>query len=123
MSPRRIGKTGLIRHCFAQHELKDNYNTFLIDIHATQDIRDFVNIFGKPILDALRLRGKKAWEAFIGALKVCAAQLSFDIKIYKIGFYNPSFDGTFCTCFDGKAKLLHSQPPEDSVLYYRLHTK
>lgn len=80
MSPRRIGKTDLIRHCFEQKELKDNYNTFLIDIYATQDIRDFVNIFGKSILDALKPRGKKVWEAFTGALKSVQAQFSFDIN-------------------------------------------
>lgn len=80
MSPRRIGKTDLIRHCFAQPELKDHYNTFLIDIYATQDVRDFVNVFGKSILDALKPRGKKVWETFIGALKSVQAQLSFDIN-------------------------------------------
>lgn len=80
MSPRRIGKTDLIRHCFAQQELKAHYNTFLIDIYATQDIRDFVNVFGKSILDALKPRGKKVWEVFTGALKSVQAQLSFDIN-------------------------------------------
>lgn len=80
MSPRRIGKTDLIRHCFAQPELKEHYNVFLIDIYATQDIRDFVNVFGKSILDALKPRGRKVWEAFIGALKSVQAQLSFDIN-------------------------------------------
>lgn len=80
MSPRRIGKTDLIRHCFAQPGLKDHYNTFLIDIYATQDIRDFVNVFGKNILDALKPKGKKVWETFIGALKSVQAQLSFDIN-------------------------------------------
>ena len=35
ISPRRLGKTDLIRHCFAQPVVKDNYYTFLIDIYAT----------------------------------------------------------------------------------------
>lgn len=80
MSPRRIGKTDLIRHCFAQSELKDNYITFLIDIYATQDLRDFVNVFGRSILDTLKPLGKKTWEKFITALKSVRAQLSFDIN-------------------------------------------
>ena len=31
---RRLGKTGLIRHCFGQKEIKDNFNTFLVDIYS-----------------------------------------------------------------------------------------
>lgn len=80
MSPRRIGKTDLIRHCFEHPKLKRSYNTFLIDIYATQDVRDFVNVFGKSILDALKPWGKKVWETFIGCLKSVQAQISFDIN-------------------------------------------
>ena len=35
MSPRRMGKTGLIRHCFAQQELQKDYYLFLVDILGT----------------------------------------------------------------------------------------
>ena len=28
ISPRRMGKTGLIRHCFAQKNIQTRYNTF-----------------------------------------------------------------------------------------------
>ena len=31
ISPRRMGKTGLIRHCFANPRLSEHYYTFLID--------------------------------------------------------------------------------------------
>ena len=65
ISPRRLGKTDLIRHCFAQSELKEKYYTFLIDIYATSSLRDFVNTLGKAILDELKPRGKKTWEKFI----------------------------------------------------------
>lgn len=42
ISPRRLGKTDLIRHCFAQSAIMDNYYTFLIDIYATSSLQDFV---------------------------------------------------------------------------------
>ena len=35
ISTRRMGKTGLIRHCFYQEEIREHYNTFFIDIYAT----------------------------------------------------------------------------------------
>lgn len=46
ISPRRLGKTDLLRHCFQQPEIKEHYHTFIIDIYATSSVRDFVNVFG-----------------------------------------------------------------------------
>ena len=34
ISPRRLGKTDLIRHCFEQDEIKNQYYTFLIDLKS-----------------------------------------------------------------------------------------
>ena len=46
ISPRRIGKTDLLHHCFRLPEIKEKYHTFVIDIYATSSVRDFVNVFG-----------------------------------------------------------------------------
>ena len=78
ISPRRLGKTDLIRHCFAQTELKEKYYTFLIDIYSTSSLRDFVNTLGKAILDELKPRGKKAWEKFIMMLQSIKTEITFD---------------------------------------------
>ena len=80
ISPRRLGKTDLIRHCFAQPELREHYYTFLIDIYATNSLRDFVNVFGKAIMDELKPRGRKVWERFVSTLKSLQAEMSFDIN-------------------------------------------
>ena len=53
ISPRRIGKTELIHHCFAQPEIKDKYYTFVIDIYSTNSVSDLVNMFGKAIIDEI----------------------------------------------------------------------
>ena len=58
ISPRRLGKTGLIEHCFHQPEVKNNYYTFLIDIYATKNLQEFVFEFGKSILQGLKPQGK-----------------------------------------------------------------
>ena len=58
ISPRRLGKTDLLRHCFGQPEIKEHYHTFIIDIYATSSVRDFVNVFGKAVLDELRPKRK-----------------------------------------------------------------
>ena len=80
MSPRRLGKTDLIKHCFNQPAVKDNYYTFVIDIYATDSFRDFVNAFGKSILEALKPRGRKAWERFLNLLHSVRSEISFDIS-------------------------------------------
>ena len=57
ISPRRIGKTELIHHCFAQPAIQKDYYTFIIDIYSTNSVSDLVNMFGKAIIDKLRPKG------------------------------------------------------------------
>ena len=68
ISPRRIGKTELIHHCFAQPVIQKDYYTFIIDIYSTNSVSDLVNMFGKAIIDELRPKGRSAWEKFLIAL-------------------------------------------------------
>ena len=58
ISPRRMGKTGLIHHSFEQAEFKDYY-TFFIDILHTSSLREFTFVFGKEVFDKLLSKGKK----------------------------------------------------------------
>ena len=91
ISPRRLGKTDLIRHCFAQPDIKDNYHTFLIDIYATNSLRDFVYEFGKAIMDDLKPKGRKVWGRFVSTLKSLKSEISFDINgnpVWGIGLGN-----------------------------------
>jgi len=80
ISPRRLGKTDLIHHCFNQTEIKDHYYTFLIDIYATSSLTDFVMVFGKAILEELKPKGRKIWEGFVSTLKSLQQEISFDIN-------------------------------------------
>ena len=43
ISPRRYGKTDLIRHCFEQNDIKKRYYTFIIDIYSTKSLAEMVN--------------------------------------------------------------------------------
>lgn len=64
ISPRRMGKTGLIQHCFHQEEIRNHYYTFFIDIYATDSLKEFVYKFGKEIFDTLKPKGKQFIEIF-----------------------------------------------------------
>lgn len=68
ISPRRLGKTGLIEHCFHQKQIKEAYHTFLIDIYATKNLQEFVFELGKGILNGLSHVEEKRGKYFS---KVC----------------------------------------------------
>ena len=91
ISPRRLGKTDLIRHCFEQPEIKEHYHTFIIDIYATKNLEDFVNVLGKAILDNLRSKERKAWELFLNVVLSLRSEISFDINgnpVWGVGLGN-----------------------------------
>jgi len=68
VSPRRMGKTGLIKHCFYQKEILKNYNTFFVDIYATHNLQEFVYKLGKEIFEQLKPRGKRFVEKFFSII-------------------------------------------------------
>ena len=78
VSPRRYGKTDLLRHCFSQPEIADNYYTFITDIYSTKSAADMVNRLGNTILETLKPKGKKVWEKFLSILASVKTGISFD---------------------------------------------
>lgn len=60
ISPRRMGKTGLIQHFFHREELNERFFLFFVDIYATSSLAEFVYLLSKAIYDELRPR-KRAW--------------------------------------------------------------
>lgn len=78
ISPRRYGKTNLIRHCFAQPAIADNYYTFIIDIYSTKSVADMVHRLGLNILEALKPQGRKAWEKFLAVLTSVKPGITYD---------------------------------------------
>ena len=93
VSPRRMGKTGLIEHCFQQREVSKQFHTFFIDIYATGSLKELVFILGKHIFDALKPKGRKLAEHFFATisslrpafkLDTVTGQPIFDIGIGEI---------------------------------------
>lgn len=65
MSPRRMGKTGLLKHCFSQKRLQKEYYLFIVDVYATKTLAEFTFELGKTILSVLKSKGRRSWEHFI----------------------------------------------------------
>ena len=78
ISPRRLGKTDLLKHCFEQDALKNDYYTFIIDIYSTKSLTEMVDKLGRTILKTLQPRGEVAWNKFLSALKSIRSGISYD---------------------------------------------
>lgn len=78
ISPRRMGKTGLIRFCYDKPEIKENYYTFFTDILHTSSLREFTYLLGKEIYETLLPRSKKMALVFVQALKSINGKFGFD---------------------------------------------
>lgn len=78
ISPRRMGKTGLLHHCFAQQQIQEKYHTFLIDIYATKNLQDMVFQMGRSIVTRLKSRGQEAIDRFLTIVTSLRTGISFD---------------------------------------------
>lgn len=54
ISPRRIGKSGLIMHYLNQPAVREGYHVFFVDIYATTSLAEFVYALGKEIYEQLK---------------------------------------------------------------------
>lgn len=79
MSPRRYGKTGLIRHVF--HKIKEqdpDAACFYIDIYATNSLYDFVQTFAKAVVGKLDTPLQKAENIITKIFKSSQITMSTD---------------------------------------------
>lgn len=78
ISPRRMGKTGLIRFCYDRPELEGLYYTFFIDILHTSSLREFTYLLGREIFETLLPKSKKMAGLLVRTLKSISGKLGFD---------------------------------------------
>ena len=77
-SPRRMGKTQLIRHLFEQPSIKDNYYTFYTDIYPTTSLHELVLFLSKEIYSVLVPKGKTVLNKFLAGLRSLAGSFGYD---------------------------------------------
>lgn len=78
VSPRRMGKSGLIEHTFAQESIKEGYETFYIDIFATGTFEEFVFLLSKEITSRLQTKSKKLIDRFFTIVNSVQATFGMD---------------------------------------------
>lgn len=83
ISPRRIGKSGLIQHLFLQSDVASRYHVFFVDIYATTSLAEFVYALGKAIYEHLKPASTQWKEKFFQV-----------IRSFRVGFKLDSMSGS-----------------------------
>ena len=78
VSPRRMGKTGLLQHLFRQQKLVDNYETFFIDLYAVTSLQEMSYLLGKTVFERLKSQKEKHIESFFQIIKSLRAGFKID---------------------------------------------
>lgn len=78
MAQRRIGKTGLINHCFDLDYVRDNYYTISIDILHTSSLKEFVKELGNAAFATVAQKSEKLRRSFLTTLKSLTASIGYD---------------------------------------------
>lgn len=78
ISPRRVGKTGLINHCFEQPEIKDEFITISIDILHTTSFGELILELGNAVFKNVAKRSDRMLAKFTAALRSLRASFGYD---------------------------------------------
>ena len=79
VAPRRMGKTGLIKHVFHQlHEQHSDIITLYLDIYSTQNLNEFVQAFASTVLGSLDSIPQKAMSRISRFIKSCRPVFTLD---------------------------------------------
>lgn len=78
-APRRIGKTGLIAHCFQTPKWEEEYYVFFIDILETSSLRDLTFSLGRQIFETLKPQSKQMVDLFVQTVRSISGEFGYDI--------------------------------------------
>ena len=79
IAPRRMGKTGLIRHAFYKlKEQEADIVTLYMDIYSTQSLGDFVRLFANTVLGKLDSAPQKAMSRISKFIRSCRPLFTLD---------------------------------------------
>lgn len=78
ISPRRMGKSGLIENFFAQNNIRDEFITIFIDVYATSSISELAVMLGQSVFRAIRKEQDSPWQRFVESIKSLRPMVTFD---------------------------------------------
>lgn len=113
LSPRRMGKTGLIHHLFHHLEKEGKWTPIYIDIFAASDLSEFVRRFAAAVIGTMDTRMDKAVAAAGRFFRSFRPLVSIDpatgAPSYSFSLEPAQLDATLKECFEYlKAKGRHA---------------
>ena len=76
MSERRLGKTGLVEHIFANC-LPERYETFLIDVYTCKNLREMVYLLANEVFRKIA-RSQSLLQRLLGIVRSLRTTISYD---------------------------------------------
>lgn len=77
-APRRVGKSKLIAHCFAQPVIRDQYYTIFVDILQTNNLQELTYELGKAVFEVIGSFGSKMMKLFFQTVHSLRGDYSYD---------------------------------------------
>lgn len=111
ISPRRMGKTGLIRHA-AYYLEKKKIPCFYVDIYGSNSMSDLVNLLARHVLGKLDSKPEKLLSALKNTFGSLRPSIEFD-----------EFNGTPAITFDIHQREARSTTLEKIILYLESRKK
>ena len=78
VSPRRLGKTGLIEYVFDKPEIQHDYITLFVDILRTSSLNELIFMLGKSVFDTIGSRSQKLKKLMVTTLKTLNGSFGYD---------------------------------------------
>ena len=78
ISPRRYGKTGLIRHVLGKLEARGDVTVVYLDILATRNLDEFAKLFANAVFTAVETKMEKIVDAALHFIRGIRPSVSFD---------------------------------------------
>ncbi len=78
ISPRRLGKTGLINFCFEKPEVKEAVTTIYIDILRTSSLQELVFMLGRTVFKTLGSRSQNMMKNLVTTLRSIRGSFGYD---------------------------------------------
>ena len=104
LSPRRVGKTGLVRHAFRKLEDVRGWRTVYVDMFAAQDLREFTRRFAAAVIGSMDTVAEKALAAatrfFKGFRPTIAVDPVTGAPSYSFSIQAGDVESTLDECFD-----------------------
>ena len=79
VATRKIGKSGLIAHCFDTFGLEKDYNLFFIDFYATGTLREMIYMMSRSIVNTLAPKGTMWLQRFSAAVRSLSLVMTTDL--------------------------------------------